>query len=166
MCLRLDLRMSGLAKSLGFTYTRYADDLAFSYRAPEATGSSSHRTAPVGALLRGVAAIVKSEGFRVNPKKTTVQRRGGAQRVTGLVVNATGKTEAEVPRARVPRDVVRRLKAAIWNREHGRAGKGVEGEGESLAQLKGLAAFVHMADPRRGRAFLDRIEALEARERG
>ena len=33
---------------------------------------------------------------------------------------------------------------------------------ESLAQLKGLAAFVHMTDPKRGRRFLERIAALEA----
>ena len=154
MCLRLDLRMSGLARVMGFAYTRYADDLAFSFR----LSGQRRSAAPVGALLRGVSSILKSEGFRVNPKKTTVLRAGNAQRVTGLVVNAPGGSAGDVPPARVARDVVRRLKAAIWNREHGRPPKGEE----SLAELKGLAAFVHMADAKRGRAFLDRIAALEA----
>lgn len=81
-------------------------------------------------------------------------RRGVRQSVTGLVVNhAPG-----APAARVPREVVRKLRAAIKNRELGRPGKGEE----TLAQLKGLAAFVYMVDPDRGRTFLDRIAALEA----
>jgi RNA-directed DNA polymerase len=156
MCLRLDLRMSGLARTMGFLYTRYADDLAFSYKS-DGDAPGSRTSAPVGALLRGVSAILKGEGFRLNPKKTTVLRRGNAQRVTGLVVNAPDADG--VPKARVGRDVVRKLKAAIWNREKGQPAKGEE----SLAQLKGMAAFVHMTDPKRGRAFLDRLTALEAR---
>lgn len=160
MCLRLDLRMSGLARMMGFVYTRYADDLAFSYRSDaNAKGAKGTRSAaPIGALLRGVTQILKGEGFRLNAKKTTVLRRGNAQRVTGLIVNAPNKEG--VPAARVARDVVRKLKAAIWNREHGRPAMGEE----SLAQLKGMAAFIHMADAKRGRALLDRIVALEARE--
>jgi RNA-directed DNA polymerase len=146
LCLRMDRRLSGLARVLGFTYTRYADDLTFSW--------NEERSAPIGALLRGVRAVVESEGFRVHQKKTAVMRGGQTQRVTGLVVNRAGD---DVPKARVPRDVVRRLRAAIHNREKGRPGK----EGETIEQLRGQAAFVHMVDPVRGRAFLDRIAALE-----
>ena len=146
--LRLDRRLAGLAKKRGLAYTRYADDLTFSWRRGEAT------SAPIGALLRGVRAVVESEGFRVHQKKTTVMRGGGTQRVTGLVVN---RVADDAPPARVPREVVRRLRAAIHNRERGRPGK----DGETLEQLKGLAAFVHMVDPVKGRGFLDRIAALE-----
>jgi RNA-directed DNA polymerase len=55
--------------------------------------------------------------------------------------------------------VVRQLRAALHNREQGKPGR----EGETLEQLKGLAAFIHMTDPEKGRAFLARIEALEGR---
>lgn len=162
ICLGLDRRLSGLARTLGYGYTRYADDLAFSWRKPEgdaagASGEVSRAPAPVGTLLRGVATILEAEGFRVHRKKTAVRRAGSSQRITGLVVNAA--SHDGVPPARVPRDVVRRLRAAIHNRERGKPGK----EGESLQQLKGLAAFVHMVDRKKGRAFLDRIEALERR---
>ncbi|XXX79877.1 reverse transcriptase family protein [Sorangium sp. So ce134] len=156
ICLRLDRRMSGLARKLGLRYTRYADDLTFSYRAPEEAprlAGAARPRAPVGALLRGVREILSAEGFRLHPSKTVVMRKGSRQKVTGLVVNGAGEP---VPAARVPRERVRALRAAIRNRELGRPGKG-----ETLAQLKGLAAFVHMTDPVRGRAFLRRIEALE-----
>ena len=32
LCLKLDKRVSAMAKRLGFTYTRYADDLTFSWK--------------------------------------------------------------------------------------------------------------------------------------
>ncbi|MFO0613236.1 MAG: reverse transcriptase family protein [Polyangiaceae bacterium] len=167
ICVRLDRRMSGLARMLGATYTRYADDLAFSFGRGDAStdedeGAPRPRP-PIGTLLRGAREILESEGFVVHDKKTTVRRSGSSQRVTGLVVNRSAETPPGVAAARVPRDVVRRLKAAIWNREKGRAS---ERHGESLEQLKGLAAFVHMTDPKRGRAFLERLSALERREKG
>ncbi len=74
--LRLDRRLAGLARKMGYTYTRYADDLTFSCN-----------SADVGALLSVVGDIVKEEGFTVNRDKTQVQRRGRRQRVTGVVVN-------------------------------------------------------------------------------
>jgi hypothetical protein len=79
-------------------------------------------------------------------------RTGARQKVTGLVVNTA---PAGVPSVRVPRETVRRLRAAIRNRELGRPG-----QGETLEQLKGLAAFVMMTDQARGRAFMERIDRL------
>jgi hypothetical protein len=161
ICLRLDRRMAGLARTLNYAYSRYADDLAFSWRHPEGEDRGSRAPAPVGTLLRGVATILEAEGFRVHRKKTAVRRAGASQRVTGLVVNAVDRAkQPDVPPARVPRETIRRLRAAIHNRERGKPGK----EGESLHQLKGMAAFIYMLDPKKGRAFLDRIEALEALE--
>jgi RNA-directed DNA polymerase len=145
---RLDSRLAGLAAKLGLRYTRYADDLTFSWRRPSADAG---RKAPVGLLLRAVGTIVREEGFELHGKKTRVMRRSRRQSVTGLVVN-------EAPGAapvRPDRSYVRRLRAAIHQRELGRAGKG-----ESLEQLRGMAAFVYMSDPRRGRQLLERLAAL------
>jgi len=144
LCLRLDCRLSGLAAKLGCRYTRYADDLTFSWHGPKSD---------IGALLRAVTMIVKAEGFAIHPAKTRVMRKGARQKVTGLIVNhAEGR-----PAARVPRKTVRHLRAAIKNRELGRPGKG-----ESLESLKGMAAFVMMTDRERGKAFMDRIDRLIA----
>lgn len=147
LCLRLDARLAGLARKQGFSYTRYADDLTFSWH--DRTGDP-----PLGKLLFALGVIVSDEGFTINDKKTRVMRAGARQKITGLVVNAAGEGVAA---ARVPRRTVRQLRAAIHNREQGRAGKG-----EDLEQLRGLAAYIHMTDPRRGRELLERIARLEA----
>jgi RNA-directed DNA polymerase len=144
LCLKLDSRLAGLARKLGYRYTRYADDMTFSW----------HESAdpPLGKLLFGVSTVVADEGFTLHRKKTRVLRSGRRQKVTGLVVNSAPEG---APPARVPRRLVRALRAAIHNRERGQAGKG-----ESLAQLRGMAAYIYMADPRRGREFLERLDRL------
>jgi hypothetical protein len=69
----------------------------------------------------------------------------------------TNQAPVERPTARAPRKTQRELRAAIRNRELGRPGKG-----ETLEQLKGMAAFVMMTDRARGRAFMERIDRLLA----
>ncbi|ACY14119.1 reverse transcriptase family protein [Haliangium ochraceum] len=146
LALGLDSRLAGLARSLACRYTRYADDLTFSWH-----GDSE---APIQRLKNAVARIVHGEGFRVHEGKTRIMRAGGRQKVTGLVVNAAAG-EGAMPPARVPRDVVRRVRAAIHNRERGKPG----GE-ETLEQLRGWAAYIYMTNPERGRQFLERLDAL------
>ena len=65
---RLDCRLAGLAASAGATYTRYADDLAFS--GDGAFARSADR------FLAGAGAIAIEEGFAVQHRKTRVMRRG------------------------------------------------------------------------------------------
>ncbi|QSQ21304.1 RNA-directed DNA polymerase [Pyxidicoccus parkwayensis] len=157
LCLRLDKRLSALSKRLGFTYTRYADDLTFSWTKAKQPKAKRTQRPPVAVLLSRVQTVVEDEGFRLHPDKTRVARRGTRQRVTGLVVNEVAEGK---PEARVPRDVVRRLRAAIHNREKGKPGR----EGETLDQLKGMAAFIHMTDAAKGRAFMAQLAKLEAKE--
>lgn len=90
----------------------------------------------------------------MHPTKTKVLRPGNRQTVTGLVIN---DAPDGAPDVRVPREIRRRLKAAIYNREKGRGGK----EGETLAQLKGMAAYVYMTDAKLGQHYLDRLAKLE-----
>ncbi|WP_428264391.1 reverse transcriptase family protein [Haliangium sp.] len=153
LSLRLDSRLAGLARAHGVRYTRYADDLTFSWH--------DGRDAAVGKLIDAVRRIVADEGFAVHEKKTRVMRAGRRQKVTGLVINRSGPRQGAasggpaVPPARVPRRLVRQLRAAIHNREQGRPG-----QGESLAVLRGWAAYVHMTDPKKGQALLRRLACL------
>jgi hypothetical protein len=140
LCLRLDRRIAGLAKRLGWRYTRYADDLTFSLPA-------GHTGPPkVGALIGLVGRIVASEGFQIHPDKTRVHRRGGRQQVTGLIINGD-----QAPR--VPRRLRRQLRAAVHNL---RQGKPLP-EGETVARLAGYAAYVYMTDTELGAKLLTAV---------
>ncbi len=150
LCLRMDRRMHGLAVKLGFRYSRYADDLTYSWH--------GEGEAPLGKLLHRVRTIVSSEGFEVHPAKTRVMRSGRRQKVTGLVVNAPAEGAQGVVPARVPRKLRRRLRAALHNRAKGKAGP------EPLQQLQGFAAYVYMTDPAQGRSLLDQANSLREDE--
>ncbi len=65
---RLDCRLSGLARSAGAVYTRYADDLAFS------GGADFSRV--MERFAAHAAALALEEGFSVNHHKTRIMRRG------------------------------------------------------------------------------------------
>jgi hypothetical protein len=148
LCLRMDRRLSALARALGCTYTRYADDLTFSFKkTPE------RERLALGILVEKTKDVLKSEGFTLHGKKTQVLRRGAAQRVTGLTINPAGP---QVASARVSRDVLRRLRAAIHNRQKGKPYR----EGESHAHLQGMAAWVYMSDPKKGAKLLEQVAAL------
>lgn len=76
---RLDRRLAGLARALGITYTRYADDLTF---------SGPGRALRDPSVLRAAAAtIVREEGFALNERKFRRVTQAGRQRVCGIVVN-------------------------------------------------------------------------------
>ncbi|MFI7335807.1 reverse transcriptase family protein [Micromonospora aurantiaca (nom. illeg.)] len=94
---RLDRRLTGLADAFEITYTRYADDLAFS---GDLTTRRSHD------LLAAVTHIARDEGFRIHPAKTRVRGRGDRQLLAGLVVN-------HHPTA--PREEYNRLRAILHN---------------------------------------------------
>lgn len=148
LCRKLDRRMAGLATKLGFSFTRYADDLTFS-----ADSDDAH----VGTLLKAVGQIVEDEGFVVHPEKTRVMRRGRRQEVTGLVVN---------DRLGVPKATIKQWRAVLFQIERdGPAGKRFGIGTDVFASLTGFASFVAMVDPDRGRRMLDRVRTV-AQARG
>lgn len=76
----LDARLEALAEKNDAAYTRYADDLTFSFEEddPEATHG----------LVGMAAVIIKDCGYRAHmKKKLTLRRAHQQQKVTGLVVN-------------------------------------------------------------------------------
>jgi retron-type reverse transcriptase len=147
ICSRLDKRLSGLAAKLGFTYTRYADDLTFS-----ASGEAAEIT---GTLLKAVEAIVTAEGFAVHPGKTRVMRSHRRQEVTGLVVNE---------RVGVPRDTLRRFRALLHQIEKtGPDGKSWGKGTDVFLAAAGFAQFVRMVNAGAGTPLVAQIESLAGR---
>jgi retron-type reverse transcriptase len=147
LCRRLDRRLSGAARKLGFVYTRYADDLTFS-----AQGSGPH---DAGELLRLVRWVVGQEDFTPHPDKTRVLRRGRQQEVTGVVVN---------DKPGVDRKTLKRFRALLHQLEKtGPEGKRWGNSGDVIASAVGFANYVAMVDPVKGKALQAKARALEAR---
>lgn len=70
---RLDSRLSGISRKLGFVYTRYADDLSFSAPVPTISRDDpAHPDKKIGYLLARIRHIASDEGFAVNEKKTRI----------------------------------------------------------------------------------------------
>ncbi|MFP6764185.1 MAG: reverse transcriptase family protein [Planctomycetaceae bacterium] len=105
----LDLRLAGLARSHGWTYTRYADDLTFSAGSTRSSDSGCDALPP-RELLCIIDRIVVDEHFRLAPGKTHVMSHHQRQTVTGLVVNQ--RVSLPRPRRRVLRAMLHQLATA------------------------------------------------------
>jgi hypothetical protein len=141
---RLDSRLTGISAKLGWTYTRYADDLTFS--------TDGEAAAKTGYLLARVRHISQDEGFAVNEKKTRVQRQNSAQSVTGVVVNE---------RPGVPRAAVRRLRAILHRaKREGLAAQNRTAQPHFEASIRGMIAYIHMVNPRQAEPLARALAAL------
>lgn len=150
ICRKLDRRLWGLAQKLGFTYSRYADDMTFS--------ASGEAVRKIGTLLKAVHGIVEAEGFKVHPDKTRIMRRSTRQEVTGLTVNEA---------VSVPRDLLRRYRAVLHQVErHGPDGKRFGPGRNVVTSLIGFGHFAAMIDPESGQPLLARAQRLAASHGG
>jgi RNA-directed DNA polymerase len=142
---RADCRLSGLAKSAGAEYSRYADDLAFS--GDEAFARHAER------FSIHVAAILHEEGFPVNHRKTRIMRHGVRQHLAGLAVNQ---------RVNVLRADFDRLKATLTNCVRlGPESQNRDAHPSFRAHLDGRVGFVETINPAKGqrlRMLFDKIE--------
>ncbi|WP_414440914.1 reverse transcriptase family protein [Burkholderia sp. 22PA0106] len=142
---RLDLRLAALARGFGATYTRYADDLAFS------GGDRLKRVARDWPLW--VARIAEDEGFTVRPQKTRVLRDNMRQQLAGVVVNR---------HPNLPRQRFDLLKATLTNCvRHGPTSQNRDGRTDFRASLAGHVAHATMLNAARGaklKAIFDQID--------
>jgi RNA-directed DNA polymerase len=95
---RMDQRFIGFSKKTSGEYSRYADDLAFSW--PILSEAHCKR------LTAWIAATILDCGFRVNYRKTIIMRRNQRQLLAGIVVNDHPNTSRETTEA---------LRATLFN---------------------------------------------------
>lgn len=79
ICEKLDRQLGGLAKRFGAKYSRYADDITFS--------SMNYIYSKDGEFIKELHRIIADNHFAINEKKTRLQKVGGRQEVTGLVLS-------------------------------------------------------------------------------
>lgn len=138
----LDRRLAGYAAVLGLSYTRYADDLAFSGPAGMSTPT----------LPRAVRAISGDEGFALNSGKTRIRPSTRRQLVTGVVVNS---------RPGVPREQREILRAVL----HDAAVNGAEaanrtGHAAFREHLNGRVGWVEAVNPLQGSRLRRQFDAI------
>lgn len=144
LCRRMDRRLAGMAAKLGFTYTRYADDLTYS--------SSGDVDGDLPKLLWRTRQIVTAEGFIVHPAKTRIMHNGRRQEVTGIVVNR---------KPSVQRKTLKRFRALLFQIEKdGPQGKTWGRGGDIFESIQGYANFIRMVDPARGQKYINRVNGI------
>lgn len=107
VCSKLDNRLNGLASKYEFTYSRYADDMSFSFNKGNKVLDDAKDSLNVGKILGIISKIIKEEGFSINEEKTKFLRKNNRQAITGIVIN-----NGEIG---VPKKWVKNLRAAVFN---------------------------------------------------
>jgi hypothetical protein len=141
----LDARLEGLARRNKGQYTRYSDDLTFSFSNPYI-----HKRG----VLEQIHQILTSEGYEIQKKKRIrVQRSHHRQTTTGLVVNS---------KVNLPREMRRRIRAM---RHHSSKGILSEKDTQRPAGYESLLEMVEKVNitntsKRRRRIELNRLVPL------
>lgn len=136
ICQPLDETLYSLADECGATYTRYADDLTFSF-----IDSSRSK---VLAFKRRVERELLKCGFNLNTKKTRIVPPGARKVVTGLIVN--GKSPA------IPRQLRDKIKADLYYcKKFGVENHCKKNKYKSIVgfanHMNGMISYVHSVNP-------------------
>ncbi|QEL16375.1 reverse transcriptase family protein [Limnoglobus roseus] len=142
ICRHLDARLGGLARKLGGVYTRYADDLTFSFAA---TGID------LGRFRWWVDQVCQQEGFVMNADKFRVIRRSQRQLVTGLVVNDGVRPTREQRRA---------FRAVLHNCRRNGVVTEARGDPRFSQYLRGFASYLHMVRSTEGADLVRQVAEL------
>ncbi len=154
---RLDKRLQGLAQSIGWDYTRYADDITFSGpRLPRRAAQS---------ILNSIVRYIEDCGFTPHPEKRKIVTQGGRQQVTGYNVNE---------KISVPREYRQHIRSTLHEAKlHGlqqrheteREKFHAPGDlGKWLLALRGKIAWVKTAHPELGERMKDNFYELLRRD--
>jgi len=129
-----DAELDQVASAHGAIYTRYADDLTFSFD-----------NVPSSNLVNEVVRVVDRFGFRLNHDKTRIAGPGQARRVTGFVINE------KVQPSRVTR---RQLRAMFHNMKND-----PPASMKDLNVAQGWASYVNSYNSSLGQGYLTIVRA-------
>lgn len=122
-----DKRVQAFCAKKKVKYTRYADDLTFSTNRPNVLRE-------VEVQIAEICKRMEHPRLRLNTQKTVHASRGGARRVTGLVLTNEGEVSLGHDRKRL-------IRAQVHHFLDGRLSP------DDAAKLRGMLAFVNSAEP-------------------
>lgn len=132
----MDDDLSTIADKNQITYTRYADDLAFSHEKLDFN---------MDEFLAKVKVIIKTNGFTLNNKKTRVLRPHRRQSITGVVIN---------DKLGVAKKYYKNTRAGVYN-----FNKNLQTyTNKQIQKLRGRIEWIRSIDPAKGQKLLDEFE--------
>lgn len=141
----LDVRISAAARSIGFDYTRYADDMAFS--------SDDFSPAQNRRLIKLVTQIAQYEGFAINQRKTRVMTPAQRQKLAGIVINEKTSIAAKD---------IKSFEAQLYNCVHkGAAIQNTKNHPNFRAHLQGKLAHIIDVAPHKARKLTQLFDQIE-----
>ncbi len=147
---KLDQRLAGLAAKLNGRFSRYADDLLFSFDDTIARNRQAKNW--VRRLANQVAVIAIEEGFDVNFRKTRVMSKSQRQLSAGIVLNQ---------KQNLPRQKYDCLKAIIHNcLVHGPTTQNRACQTNFQDHLSGQIAWFEQINPAKGAKLRKRFEQI------
>lgn len=104
----LDKQLTQLAGRKNISYSRYADDITFSFNQSKVIDIIEKNDNGIYEISGTVENIISKNGFKINHDKFRVQTRNTRQSVTGLVVNE--KVNIDRKYIRITRSMIHRWK--------------------------------------------------------
>lgn len=129
-----DSRVATFCEERAVTYTRYADDLAFSF------GEKGTSASVLEAVCEAISTVPWPR-LRLNDAKTVFASRACRRRVTGLVLSNDGAVS-------LGREKKRQIRAAVHHFSHG------DLDAQESEWLKGILAYARDVEPE----FVERLE--------
>lgn len=133
ICVKLDKRLSALASKYNCIYTRYADDMSFSFI--EEKDDLNLRK-----FMGLTSKIVGEEGLNINKKKTRFLRKNNRQCITGVVINNE--------QIGVAKKWIKTLRAAIYNANKLK-NSGVLIPSKTINEISGMISWVKSVNAER-----------------
>ena len=144
LCRRMDKELLDLTEAMGWTVTRYADDIAFS-------GPDTDRVV-VDTLLEQATQIIEAEDFALHPDKLKVCRKGKRQEVCGLVVN---------DKVGIPREEIRNFRALLHDALKNGPDAANRGRHDDFyAYIQGFSAYMYMVDSEKAQPYRELVQQI------
>lgn len=147
VALKMDAELNDIAQKNDCKYTRYADDLTFSW----------NKTDIEKLLYPIIRQIIINNGFFINDQKTHVMKSPYRKLVTGLIITDNG--------VRVPSKFKRELKKEIYYCQKYGVSSHLQFTGREhtmnfMEHLYGKAYFIKMIEPDIGERFLRQLDQI------
>lgn len=132
---RLDYRLSGFTQKQGGLYSRYADDMSFTWS--ERKGQKF-----INLFVYGIEKIIRQHGLKLNAKKTRVVGRGGKMDIVGYIINSGKPTISPKYISAVRKEILE-----LGNLTNAHKYKTVMSFERKIESIKGKINFIDSASP-------------------